>query len=132
MKDRIKQIRKELGLTQEQFCNDLGVSLGNIKFYETGRRTPSDAFIQLLCNKYNVNELWLRSGIGEMRVPMTREEEIAEITSHMFKEEESSLKFQLLLAISQATSEQLEKMVEAAEMIMNAANIAESLKKEDK
>lgn len=31
-----------------------------------GRRTPSDAVIKLICEKYNVREEWLRDGEGEM------------------------------------------------------------------
>lgn len=65
MKDRIKEIRKKSKLTQTDFAENLGVSASNIQSYELGRRTPSDAFIKLICNKYSVNEVWLRSGEGE-------------------------------------------------------------------
>lgn len=69
MKDRIKQIRKlspEHGKTQETFAKYLGVSKQNLASYETGRRVPSDAVIQLICQKCNVREEWLRNGTGEI------------------------------------------------------------------
>lgn len=66
MKDRIKKIRKELDLTQQKFADKLGTSRDNIGGYETGRRTPSEAVISLICKEFNVNEEWLRHGSGEM------------------------------------------------------------------
>lgn len=69
MKDRIKQIRKRLpeyGKTQETFAKYLGISKQNLASYETGRRIPSDAVIQLICQKCNIKEEWLRNGTGEI------------------------------------------------------------------
>lgn len=65
MKDRIKEIRKTFSesiKTQEDFADFLGISKSNLASYETGRRTPSDAVIGLICQKCNVNEEWLRNG----------------------------------------------------------------------
>lgn len=72
MKDRIKEIRKsmpECGKTQEDFARFLGIPKPNLSSYETGRRVPTDAVIQLICSKCNVNENWLRTGDGEMKKP---------------------------------------------------------------
>lgn len=68
MKDRLKEIRKNHpnGKTQDSFAEFLGISKQNISSYEMGRRTPSDAVIELICHKCNVNEEWLRYGTGEM------------------------------------------------------------------
>lgn len=69
MKDRIKKIRKsfpEYGETQETFAKFLGIPKSNLSSYESGRRTPSDAVVQLICEKCNTNEEWLRNGTGDM------------------------------------------------------------------
>lgn len=69
MKNRIKKIRKSFpdqGKTQETFAKFLGIPKQNLASYETGRRTPSDAVIQLICNKCNISEEWLKTGNGEM------------------------------------------------------------------
>ncbi len=34
--------------------------------YETGRGNPIDAVVYLICREFNVNEIWLRTGEGEM------------------------------------------------------------------
>lgn len=66
--ERIKIIRKKLELTQQEFADKLGIARNNIAGYETGKRSPSDAVVSLICTKFNVNEVWLRTGEGEMFV----------------------------------------------------------------
>lgn len=66
MKDRIRKIRRELDLTQQEFADRLGVKRGAIANYEIGRNEPVDSIIALICREFNVNEEWLRSGTGEM------------------------------------------------------------------
>lgn len=77
MDERIKAIRKALGLTQQEFADRLGIQRSTIAQYETGRNNPSDAVISLICREYNVDEVWLRTGEGEMFRPRTREDDIA-------------------------------------------------------
>lgn len=64
--ERIKNLRKALGLTQQEFADRIGTTRNNIAGYETGRREPSAAAINLIIAKLNVNEEWLRTGEGEM------------------------------------------------------------------
>ena len=67
--DRIKNLRKALDLTQQEFADDLKVSRSNIATYEVGKNNPADAVIALICNKFNVSETWLRTGTEPMFVP---------------------------------------------------------------
>ena len=69
MKDRIRKIRRESDLTQQEFADRLKIGRNNIAGYETGKRSPSDAVISLICREFNVNESWLRTGEGEMFAP---------------------------------------------------------------
>lgn len=66
MKNRIKQIRKEKNLTQVEFGERIGVKGNTVTNYETGLRNPTDAVILSICREFNVNEDWLRNGIGDM------------------------------------------------------------------
>lgn len=66
MDKRLKIIRKQLNLTQEEFANILGVKRTSYASYETGRVIPASPFIKLICNKYSINEEWLVSGTGEI------------------------------------------------------------------
>lgn len=69
MNDRIKQARKALHLTQQEFADTLGVKRSTVATYEVGKSTPSDAAVNLICKTFNVSEKWLRTGTGEMFVP---------------------------------------------------------------
>lgn len=65
MNERIKSLRKELGLTQKGFAEKIKVAPNSIARYELGDRNPSDAIINSICREFNVNEEWLRTGQGE-------------------------------------------------------------------
>lgn len=75
LKGRLKALRKELRLTQQEFADRVGISRGNIGAYEVGKNAPSDAVISLICREFHVNEEWLRTGNGEMFVEETPDEE---------------------------------------------------------
>lgn len=74
---RIKQIRKDKHMTQEEFAKKLGTSRTNIAKYETGINEPSSAVITLICKEFNVNELWLKTGNGTPYMPMQTNDIIA-------------------------------------------------------
>lgn len=63
---RLKLLRKHLGLTQEEFAGRIGVSRNSVANYETKVREPVAAVFSLVCREFNVNEDWLREGIGDM------------------------------------------------------------------
>ncbi len=76
MEERIKLLRKELGLNQTDFGNRIGVKQSTITGYETGIRAPLDSVIISICREFDVNEEWLRYGKGEMFIELDRDEEI--------------------------------------------------------
>ena len=67
--ERIKTLRRKIGITQEEFSEKLGTSRNTITNYESGRRTPMDATIKSICREFNVSEDWLRTGEGDMFLP---------------------------------------------------------------
>lgn len=78
MNERIKELRKALGLTQQDFADKIGIKRNSYANYETGRNTPLDAIIVSICREFSVNEAWLRTGEGEMFQPLSRDEELAQ------------------------------------------------------
>ncbi|MBQ6024582.1 MAG: helix-turn-helix transcriptional regulator [Lachnospiraceae bacterium] len=76
MGDRIKRIRKEHKLTQEEFAKRIGTNRGNISVYEIDSASPSVGIMTSLCKEFNVNEIWLRTGNGEPYVERSREKRI--------------------------------------------------------
>ena len=65
MNNRIKEIRKDLGMTQEIFSSKLNLSRNFISQVEIGTKLPSDRTISDICREFNVNEEWLRTGNGK-------------------------------------------------------------------
>ncbi len=61
-------MRRFLDLTQQEFAVKIGTARNNIAGYETGKRSPSEAVISLICKTFNVSDTWLRTGAGEMFV----------------------------------------------------------------
>ena len=76
--DRIKTLRKHVGLTQEQFAAIIHTSRSNLGNVETNTFSVTDRMIYDVCREFQVSEHWLRTGEGEMFIEKTREEEIAE------------------------------------------------------
>lgn len=84
MNNRIRMLRKSLGLNQTEFGKRIGVKQSSIAGYETGVRVPLDSVILSICREFDVNEEWLRTGNGEMFLPS--EDEVAEQVSHLLEE----------------------------------------------
>lgn len=68
MNERIKQVRKELGLTLEDFGSRIGFTRSSMSNIETGYRNATDRLVLAICREFNVNEEWLRFGTGAMFV----------------------------------------------------------------
>lgn len=66
LKERLKILRKSLGLSQKAFGEPLHLTGSGIANYEQGLRTLTDRTISDICRVYNVSETWLRNGEGEM------------------------------------------------------------------
>ena len=68
MNERIKELRKKLGLTLEKFGERLGVKKAAVSKWENGDNI-TDQMFKSICREFNVNEEWLRNGTGEMFKP---------------------------------------------------------------
>lgn len=108
MKIRIKKIRKELDLTQQEFADRIGIARGNVAAYEVGKNAPSDAVISLICREFNVNEVWLRDGNGSMFLPTDRNTDIAKLTKQLLNEESDSFKNRFVSMLANLTVEEWE------------------------
>lgn len=122
MKDRIKLLRKELKLNQTDFGERIGVKQASVAGYEAGIRTPLDAVITSICREFNVSEDWLRTGKGEMFLPTTRDDEIAKMTTDLFKEEEDSFKTRLILTLSKLDENEWALLEKIAKELVKSSN----------
>ena len=66
MNERVKLIRKQLGMTQEQLAQRLGIGKAALSMIETGKARLSNRNRNILVQELNVNPEWLEAGEGEM------------------------------------------------------------------
>lgn len=115
MKDRLKELRKALHLTQQKLADKLGVKQNTIAQYEMGRNEPSDAVIVSICREFGVSEDWLRNGNGDMFIPMTRDEEIASFIGGVQSDVEDTFKKRFISALAKLSTEEwkaIERLME--------------------
>lgn len=115
--DRVRELRKTLGLTLERFGDPLGVKKAAISNIENGSRNLTDQMIASICREYGVNEEWLRSGNGEMFVPMDRDEQISKFAGELIKEDDS-FKKRLIEALSKLNEKEWELLEEIAKKLI--------------
>lgn len=118
MHDRIKAVRKELGLNQTDFGQKIGVKQGSVAAYESGSRSPLDSVIVSICREFNVNERWLRTGEGEMFLELSRADEIAAYVGRVLKDESAFYQQKLLLFLSRLSPEMLDELEKVADEIL--------------
>ena len=65
MNERIKELRKKLGLNQTDFGAQIGLSQRGLASIEQGSNVTERNF-DAICRAFHVNPEWLRHGVGEM------------------------------------------------------------------
>lgn len=113
---RIKEIRKALKLTQEQLAEKTSATRPMIASYELNRVVPNDVFIRHFCKTLNVNEDWLRTGIGEMFIPIEGDAKLMDIIADACMNDREDVK-QTIVAISELDTEQLEAIRKIIELM---------------
>lgn len=67
--ERVRQLRKDLKMSQEKFGAALGVGrvvIKNIELNLLARPEQKEPLLRLICETFNVNYVWLTTGQGEM------------------------------------------------------------------
>ena len=91
MNERIKELRKKLKLTQQEFADALSIKRNTVATYEMGRNEPIDAVIALICKTFGVNEEWLRTGVGDMFLELPEEDEETAYVSELLEDDDNDL-----------------------------------------
>lgn len=66
MKERIRELRRYLNMTMEEFGARIGLTKSAVSLIEGGRNGARDQTLLAICREFGVNEQWLRTGEGEM------------------------------------------------------------------
>lgn len=127
MNERLKQARKSLKLTRATVAEHMHMAENYIYMVESGRHSLSDKYIFNFCERYGVNEKWVRTGEGEMFAPRQREAEIAKIAADIFNGDDSDMRIQLQKIVAELSAKEIETLVDIAGKVAEAKE--KSLKK---
>lgn len=116
---RLLQVRKDQSLSQADFAQKLNLSQNFVWLTEKGQRLPGDRTISDICRVFGVNEVWLRTGAGEMYTPRTREEEVAELVGQALTGT-SDFKLAVIKMICSRSDKELEALEAALRSICDS------------
>ena len=66
MRERLKQLRRELAITQAAFAEKIGLKQGSYADIERGKNKLNARNRDAICREFNINSAWLETGEGEM------------------------------------------------------------------
>lgn len=102
--ERVSVCISKLGLKKKTFAEKLGVSAQYISQLCSGAAGASDRTIRDICRIFGVNEVWLRTGDGEIFKPRTQQEEIASFVGSILREDGDNDFQRALLAVMARTT----------------------------
>lgn len=112
--ERVKEIRKSLGLTLEKFGERIGVTRGSMSNIENGNRNLTEQMTKSICREFSVDYMWLTTGDGEMFID-TDDDFIERIDRIMAGEDEARKNlFKFMLELSDDDIAALDRLMKKA------------------
>lgn len=112
--ERVKEIRKTLGLTLEKFGERIGVTRGSMSNIENGNRNLTEQMTKSICREFSVDYMWLNTGEGEMFID-TDDDFIERIDRIMAGEDEARKNlFKFMLELSDDDIAALDRLMKKA------------------
>lgn len=112
--ERVKEIRKTLGLTLEKFGERIGVTRGSMSNIENGNRSLTEQMTKSICREFSVDYMWLTTGEGEMFID-TDDDFIERIDRIMAGEDEARKNlFKFMLELSDDDIAALDRLMKKA------------------
>lgn len=116
MNTRIKEARKLMGWSQDEFALQIGLTKNFISLMETGARSPSDRTIADICRVCHIRREWLEFGEGAMEEERTRNQELTDMFEAAMENPDTG-KARLLAAMSKMTDDQWEDLAKLIQML---------------
>ena len=117
MSDRILGIIESLGISKTEFANTLKVTPAYISKLINKGATPSDRLMDDICEKYGVNEEWLRTGTGEMFLNEAKDIQITNLLGDVLNLDETDFKRRLVSALAKLDKDGWAKLEELIDSI---------------
>ena len=90
--ERFRMLRLELGLSQTAFGEPIGLSRSEVKNIEYDKTEPKQLTIPIICRQFNVSEVWLRTGEGDMFNDVDAEQELTDVLAEIAVSDDDLIK----------------------------------------
>lgn len=117
---RVKEIRKQSGMSQKEFAERLGIAQTGVSYMEKDGSNISAASVKNICFQFNIREEWLLNGTGDMYA--NDETEYSALIDRVMDGENEFAKniFKTFAAFDESDWEALQRMIEKYLDISNA------------
>lgn len=117
--DRIKHFRKDiLKINQTEFAKILQMKQTGVSAFERKGGTVTDRVITSICEKFNLNEDWLRNG----NEPMYAKSEEFDLDSYVKSKGASEIELQILKAYFDLDPDIRDKVMESFKKTLNKSD----------
>jgi transcriptional regulator with XRE-family HTH domain len=113
--ERIKEIRKALGLTLDKFGERVGVKKSALSSLENGRSNLTDQLALSICREYGVNPEYLSGESDQIFLQMSKSDQLAAFFGDVLRDEEDDFRRRFISMLSQLSTEDwklLEKVLD--------------------
>lgn len=118
MHERIKSLRRDLKMTQQEFADRLHIKRGAVANYEVGRNVPADSVIALICKEFGVSEMWLRTGEGKPYPERGRLEELSYMAGRFLSSEPTEFQQRFAMMMYGLTDEEWKLLEQKARALL--------------
>ena len=90
--NRIGKIIESEGIKKVRFAEKLKIDQSYVTQLVNGKRKPSDRTIADICREFNVSEVWLRNGEGQMHIDLPEDAEFDLIMTEIQESQDDTIK----------------------------------------
>lgn len=108
--ERLRMLRQQRGLSQQELAKKLGISGSAISMYERGERTPDFELLDLICDFFNVDTDYILG--KEIGSTYYLDPEAAEMANELFHRPEMRVLFDASRKLTKEDIEMVTALVE--------------------
>lgn len=103
--ERIKEIRKALGLTLDKFGERVGVKKSALSSLENGRTNLTDQLALSICREFHVNPEYLSGESEEMFLKLSKSDQLTSFFGDVLRAEDESFKKRFIAMLAEFNEE---------------------------
>lgn len=134
MGERIRKLRKSLGLTLAEFGARIGIGASSLSAIETGKTNPAPSTLREICRVFDVNDYWLRNGGDDkdMFNRHERNEELSAFFGSVIKSGTDDFRRRFITALSKLGPEEWKALNEIADKMYQSGAYSENGEKKER